>query len=887
MRIEQPWARRLEEVEKRLQTSFSEGLSQQEADTRLREFGPNQKSEPEKHSVFRILLHQFKSLIILLLFVAAVISFVLGDLAEAVAILIVIFLNAQIGFWTEWKGRRSMEALLRLGEVTTRVMRGGQIMQMDARNLVPGDILVLEAGDIVPADARLFECSRLQLNESSLTGESLPVDKQTESCSVETSLSERINMLFQGTFVVRGSAKAVVTMTGMSTELGKISELVRMAKDERSPLDVRLEKLGVRLIFITLILAGVIFGIGYLRGQDVLLMLETSIALAVAAIPEGLPVVATISLANGMRLMVRQNAVMTRLSSVETLGSTTMICTDKTGTLTENEMRVRGVVLRPEEEGVWVSESEVERGGGEAVDRGDGVEEQMRQIQKVAVLCNNASIHESSKTGDPLEIALLDTFISYNNDNIDWLSRYNRLREEPFDSNTKMMAVWVQSEAHGIEVCVKGAPGVVLDYCEELSDAERSEWDHRIAEEASKGFRILGLAIRSSQENLDNINGENPYQALHFLGLVLLSDPPRNDVRDAILSCKSAGIRVVMLTGDQPETATYVAKEVGLTPSSEGGFAMHGKELPELEEMEAIPSKMEELMETSVFARITPRQKLDLIQFYQNRGEVVAMTGDGVNDAPALKKADIGISMGKRGTQVAMDASDMILRDDAFQTIVHAVRQGRIIFQNIRRFILFLLSCNVSEIVLVASTTSFGFLLTPLQILFLNLVTDVFPALALGMNRGEKGIMEQSPRDPKEPLITAYHWGEILGYGVVIAALAGLSAILSVEFAGASQEQIVTILFFTLAFSQLAHVVNIRSRKSGFLRNEVTRNFWVWVAVSICLVILAGIYLYPQVQSVLEIERLGWATWGIITACSLMITVVGHLWLRLSKKGWD
>jgi len=779
-----------------------------------------------------------------------------------------------------------MEALLRLGEVTTRVLRGGQIVQIDARDLVPGDVLVLEAGDIVPADARLFESSRLQLNESSLTGESLPVDKQTESCSVETSLSERINMLFQGTFVVRGSAKAVVTMTGLSTELGKISELVRTAKEERSPLDERLEKLGVRLILITLILAGLIFSIGYLRGQDVLLMLETSIALAVAAIPEGLPVVATISLANGMRLMVRQNAVMTRLSSVETLGSTTMICTDKTGTLTENEMRVRGVVLRPEDE-------VVDRSGGEAMDRGvvvdqgEGVEEQIRQVQKVAVLCNNASTQESSKTGDPLEIALLDAYLSNKYDQKYWLSQYTRLREEPFDSNTKMMAVWVQSEEHGMEVCVKGAPGVVLDHCEGLSDLDRSEWDHRIAEEASKGFRLLGLAIRSSQENLDNINGENPYQALHFLGLVLLSDPPRHDVRDAILSCKSAGIRVVMLTGDQPETAAYVAKEVGLSSAGEGGLVLHGNDLPELEEMEAIPSKMEELMETSVFARITPRQKLDLIQFYQNRGEVVAMTGDGVNDAPALKKADIGISMGKRGTQVAMDASDMILRDDAFQTIVHAVKQGRIIFQNIRRFILFLLSCNVSEIVLVASTTSFGILITPLQILFLNLITDVFPALALGMNRGEKGIMEQPPRDPKEPLITSYHWGEILGYGVIIALLAGLSAILSLEFGGASREQIVTILFFTLAFAQLAHVINMRSRGSGLLRNEVLQNRWVWVALMICVVVLAGIYAIPTVQNVLEIERLGWVTWGIIASCSLAITVIGHLWLRLSKRGWD
>jgi Ca2+-transporting ATPase len=541
-------------------------------------------------------------------------------------------------------------------------------------------------------------------------------------------------------------------------------------------------------------------------------------------------------------------------------------------------MRVRGVVLRSEGEAVWIPESEAE---GQC----DEHDKQMRQIQKVAVLCNNASIHELSKTGDPLEIALLDAFISYNNDNKDWLGRYTRLREEPFDSNIKMMAVWVQTE-DGVEVCVKGAPGVVLDHCEGLSDFDRSEWDKRIAEEASKGFRLLGLAIRSSNENLD-INSENPYQSLHFLGLILLSDPPRKDVRDAILSCKSAGIRVVMLTGDQPETAAYVAKEVGLIPSGEGVLAMHGNDLPELEEMEAIPSKMEELMETSVFARITPRQKLDLIQFYQNRGEVVAMTGDGVNDAPALKKADIGISMGLRGTQVAMDASDMILRDDAFQTIVHAVKQGRIIFQNIRRFILFLLSCNVSEIVLVASTTSYGFLLTPLQILFLNLVTDVFPALALGMSRGEKGIMEQEPRDPKEPLITPYHWGEIVGYGISIAVFAGLSAFLAVEIAGASQSQIVTILFFTLAFAQLVHVVNMRSRKSGFLRNEVTRNFWVWVAVSICLVILAVIYLFPQVQSVLEIERLGWATWGIIAGCSLMIALIGHVWLWLSKRGWD
>ena len=921
---EDGWARDADQLMKELQSSVEEGLTDQEAEARLRHFGPNRKREPERVSAAAILLNQFKSLIILLLFIAAVISYFLGDIPETIAIVVVIMLNAQIGFWTEWRGRRSMEALLRMGEVPTRVVRNGQTIWLDAEELVPGDMVVLEGGDMVPADCRLVRSSRLQTNESSLTGESLPVDKDIEVCEVEVGLSDRFNMVFQGTFVVRGSAQALVLMTGLKTELGKISELVRTAQEERTPLEERLEALGGRLILITLVIAFVIFLIGYVRDYDVLEMLETAIALAVAAIPEGLPVVATISLANGMRMMVRQNAVMTRLSSVETLGSTTMICTDKTGTLTENEMRVRGVVMDLRDEPMWISGTFWKKRSLEDSDSATLPEPEsdskleyepesepelfntypLNVIRRVSILCNNATVDKKIKTGDPLEIALLESFISIKYDKLESLSHTDRLREEAFDSATKMMAVWVHSEEYGNEVYVKGAPGVVLSHCvnmasesegaihkedskamvRPLTEEERDKWGQLIATYASQGFRLLGLARKASKGDPAT---EHPYEALTFLGFLLLSDPPRIDVREAIESCKEAGIRVIMLTGDQPETAVYVAREVGLLYPEESGRAIHGDHLPELEEIEAIPSKMEEIYEANIFARITPRQKLDLIQFYQNRGEVVAMTGDGVNDAPALKKADIGVAMGQRGTQVAMDASDMILRDDALGTIVKAIRQGRVIFQNIRRFILFLLSCNVSEIFLVAMTTTYGVLITPLQILFLNLVTDVFPALALGMNKGENGVMEQSPRDPKEPLITRHHWGEIIGYGAVIASLSILGAWISVNYLGAKESQLITIIFYILALSQLAHVLNMRSPKSDLFRNEVIRNKWVWLAVGICLLLLGGVYWIPILQSVLSIKTLSPEIWMVIILCSGSVIGIGHAWLRWSKKGWD
>jgi Ca2+-transporting ATPase len=869
------------------------GLTSSAVAIRRRRFGPNLLQAAKRRSVLSIMADQFKSVVILLLLVAGVVAFLFADFAEGLAIFAVIAINGSLGFVTEWRAIRSMEALRRLGSVKTVVMRDGNVQEIPAGQLVPGDIVVLEGGDIVTADMRLIEAAKLQADESTLTGESLPVDKQTDSLPQETPVMERSNSAFKGTAITRGSGKGVVVETGMSTELGRISRLVTEAEAQQTPLEKRLDALGRRLAWAVLAIGLFIAVISILLGRDTLLSIEVGIALAVAAIPEGLPIVATIALARGMWRMAKRNALVARLSAVETLGATSVILTDKTGTLTENRMTVTRVHLPGDLEVVL-------EGHGEAVPSRFAVKDGrldrnsaqlLDELLTTVALCSNASLRvgpggDEISVGDPTEVALLVAANRRGLTRDKLLTRWPEIHEIAFDPASKRMAT-IHSADSAFRIAVKGAPETVIPLCRSiltgdgevpLGDHNRQQWLDHAHELAHRGLRTLAVAKKLSTDE-----AEDPYRELVLLGVAGLEDPAREGVSEAIDRCRNAGVSVVMVTGDHAATARNIGTELGMVDSSaDTRQFVNGAELDELLEGPAT----EDLLAAKVFSRVSPEQKLNLIDFYQEQGSVVAMTGDGVNDAPALKKADIGIAMGIRGTAVAKQASAMVLEDDEFRTIVEAIAHGRAIFQNIRKFVVYLLSCNISEVLIVTLATVAGapLPLLPLQILFLNLVTDVFPALALGVGPGSGRLMQRRPRPSDEPVLTRSHWLRIAVHGIVISAavLAAMGvAMLYLEYDATNA---VTVSFCTLALAQLWHVFNMREDPRRFVINEVTRNTWVWIAIGICLaLILMAVYM-PFLRGLLELTDPGTQGWVLIILASftplLLGPVVQHLAIR-------
>ncbi|MBD3307614.1 HAD-IC family P-type ATPase [candidate division KSB3 bacterium] len=878
-------SKNVEQVCDALDVSLDQGLSDEEADQRREQYGANRLKEAQSRSTGQIFIEQFESGIVVMLVAAVVLSLAFGDFIEAAAIAVVIIVNGLIGFFTEVKAVRSMEALQELGSVETTVYRDGQARKISAEELVPGDIVLLDSGDMVTADLRLFEASKMQADESALTGESVPVNKQTEPIEEEVPLAEQANMVFKGTAITRGSGKGVVVSTGMNTELGKISSLVEEAEQEVTPLEKRLDTLGHKLIWVTIIVAALVGLSGAIAGKELFLMIETAIALAIAAIPEGLPIVATIALARGMRRMAKRNALMNKLSSVETLGATTIICTDKTGTLTENRMTVTRVVL---DTGDIEVTGEALQLDGEFLSNDDPMNphdhELLRQALELGVLCNNASLSEASDAdetepeaiGDPMEVALLVAGAKAEMRRQDLLEQQPEVREVAFESATKMMATYHEHD-EGYRVAVKGAPEAVLDVCShirtedgdrELAQEEREQWSQRNTQMAEEGLRLLAVATKIAQTT-----EEAPYQDLHLVGFLGLLDPPRSDVQEAIQLCQDAGIRVIMVTGDQIVTAKNVGQAVGLIEGNDTQ-ATEGKALEELEDLS--DEERQRLLDVAIFARVSPKQKLNLVDLYQQHGQIVAMTGDGVNDAPALEKADIGIAMGKHGTQVAREAADMILQDDAFSTIIEAVRYGRVIFGNIRKFVTYLLSGNAGEILIVGVATLFNAPLPilPLQILFLNFVADVFPALALGVGVGTQDVMHHPPRDPDEPVMTRRHWLVTVGYGVLIAAAVLTAYLLSYRWLGLESNRVVTISFLTLAIGRMWHVFNMREADSPVFKNDVTTNPWVWGALGLCFVlILSAIYL-PGLSLVLRTVYPTFREWQLILGMSLVPLVI-------------
>jgi P-type Ca2+ transporter type 2C len=809
-----------------------------------------------------------------LLVAAAALSLLFGERHDAAAVIVVLVLNGAIGFATELRAVQSMAALRKLGSVAATVRRAGSVRRVDAAELVPGDVVLIEGGDVVTADLRIAACAGLQVDESLLTGESVPVDKDAAAVAPDAELATRCCMLFKGTAATRGSATAYVVGTASNTELGRIAGLVARASDEVTPLEQRLDRLAQRLLVATLLVAAGVAASGLLAGRPLLSVVQTSIALAVATVPEGLPIITTLALARGMRRMARRNAVVKRLAAVEILGATDVVFTDKTGTLTENRMTVAELALPDGVVRLDAAKRAFDRGGAPVDAAGSA---SLRRALEVGALCNGASL-DGDGVGDPLEIALLAAARAGGVEAKALAARFPRVREIAFDPAVRMMATMHRDGADGLRVAVKGAPEVVLAAATRvagphgarpLDAAERRAILAHNDDLAARGRRVLALA-----EGVPNAPDADAFADLAFVGLVALEDPPRADVRDAVLACRRAGIRVVMVTGDQRATAQSIARSVGI---AEGDApVVLGSDLA------AGTVSDEQLLAASIFARTTPEQKLALVARHRERGHVVAMTGDGVNDAPALEKADIGIAMGRRGTEVAREAADVVLRDDAFSTIVAAIAQGRVIFHNIRCFVVYLLSCNASEIAVVglASALAMPLPILPLQILFLNLVTDVFPALALGAGEGSPSAMHRAPRDRGEQILERRHWRTIAASGLLItAAVLGALAI-ALRALHATERAAVTISFLTLAFAQLWYIFAMRGRRSGLVRNEITRNPWVWAALALCAgLLLAAVHLAPLAR-VLALDAptaAGWILVAVASAapCAVMLAAAG------------
>ncbi|MBT8258816.1 MAG: cation-transporting P-type ATPase [Bacteroidia bacterium] len=876
--MKDPFAHSVKQVERELNSDLDRGLNASDAKKRLLLHGENKLEDQVRKKTWLIFLQQFLDPIIYILTGAMVLAFVFSEVLEGFAILAVLLITALIGFVMELQAIRSVEALQKITKKVSTVIREGKQRQIRTKLLVPGDIIVLAPGDIVPADSRLTWTQSLTVDESVLTGESIEVLKEEYVLGKGIPETDQINMVFKGSTVVNGNGKAIVTGTGMQTVIGHISKLTQEAHHMRSPLEKKLSKLSHRLILLTLILIVVIAVSALFQGNDMLLMAKIGVALAVAAIPEGLPIVATIALARGMIRLSRQKVVIKHLEAVQTLGETTVVCTDKTGTLTENKMSVQTlllsdemIALKPDFSGNFDDEPAL----------------CLKRFNEVAVLCNNLQPGVDELKGDSVEIALLEFAKDQGIDILALREGCPELDEIPFDPKTKIMLTANKYDSE-VLVCVKGALETVLERCTSIMSLNgiqpfvtKDKWIDKSNELASEGLRIMGFAYQECPEfnSWDEI--ENNYV---FIGMVGFMDAPRKDVKAAIQTYKEAGVRVVMITGDHPNTARKIAEEIGLIGQDESPSAVvHGQAL--LTGNGIQPEDESQILEARVFARMIPEQKLDLVNFYQRHNQVVGMIGDGINDAPALKKADIGIAMGIRGSDAAKEVSDVILLDDKFTSTELAIRQGRCIFQNIRHFVVYLLSCNLAEIISVAVATlsSLPIPLLPLQILFLNLVTDVFPALALGLGKGEPAIMKEAPKDPREPIVTRKLWQSIVVYGLCITVtVLGITAY-GYYIKNFSASVVNNMAFYTLILGQLFNVFNLPGRKVSFFKNEVVRNGYVWAAIILSTLIMVFAYFSPLLKRVLSLIELNGEQFQLVFLFGFGSLILTQIVKRLFK----
>ncbi|MEW6120611.1 MAG: cation-translocating P-type ATPase [Pseudomonadota bacterium] len=853
----------------RLETDLAQGLSNTAAAARLAEVGPNVLQEAARRHPLVMLASQFTDFMIVVLIGAAVIAGVVGEPQDTIAIVVIVILNGLIGFVQEYRAERAMAALKKMASPQARVIRGGQPALVDARELVPGDLVELDAGNIVPADLRLVELSALKVDESALTGESQAVDKQPARIDVhDLPLGDRLNLCFKGTVVTYGRARGLVVATGMQTELGRIATLLS-GESGKTPLQKRLARFGQHLALVVLAICAIIFVAGWLRGEPPLVMLLTAISLAVAAIPEALPAVVTISLALGAARMVRQNALIRRLPAVETLGSVTYVCSDKTGTLTLNRMQVDCVQA--------AGETRAALPGADAAP--------WRELGLAMALCNDAAFDADGKlTGDPTETALLAAARDVGLDLASLRERLPRLAELPFDSDRARMST-LHRDGAGVLMLVKGAPEGLLPRCIDQLETEGAHAIDQaalrdVAEQlAAQGLRVLAFALKRLPEVPHALSPDAVESGLTFIGLAGLIDPPRVEAAGAVAACKAAGIIPVMITGDHPATARAIAVRLGIV--EDGGRVLTGSELASLD-LEDFEREVESVR---VYARINPEQKIRIVQALQDKGEFVAMTGDGVNDAPALKMADIGVAMGKGGTDVAREAAHMTLLDDNFATIVSAVREGRRIFDNIRKFVKYTMTSNSGEIwtIFLAPFMGLPIPLLPIHILWINLVTDGLPGLALASERAERNVMSRPPRPPKESIFAHGMWQHILWVGLLMGGVSLLTQAWAIH-TGSTHWQ--SMVFTVLTLSQLGHVLAIRSERESLFTQGVLSNRVLIVALVFTFILQMAVLYVPWLNPIFKTEPLSPGELAACLALSSVVFIGVEIEKALVRRGW-
>ncbi len=809
----------------------SKGLSSHQARRRMEQYGPNELKAGRRKSVARIFFEQFADFLVLILIAAAAVSAVLGDVESTVVILAVITMNAVLGTVQTVKAAASLDSLKQMSAPSAKVLRDGNVVQVPGREVVPGDVVILEAGDSVCADGRLLECASLSCAESALTGESLPVEKHAKAIAEDVPLGDRKNMVFSGCFVTYGRGRFLVTDTGMNTEMGRIAALLKSAEEKKTPLQVSLDKFGKKLSAGILAICAVLFAVSvFVRHEPVMNAFLFAVALAVAAIPEALSSIVTIVLSFGTRKMARENAVIRKLQAVEGLGSVSVICSDKTGTLTQNKMTVQKLYTG----GKIYEASQV-----------DCEEPFEKALLRSAILCSDAEVNENGEVGDPTETALVRLGLACGLDSQMVRSRWLRLSELPFDSDRKLMST-VHEFDGGLAMITKGAVDVMLKRTR-LTQKQREEIEAVNEEFSAQGLRVLAFGCRPIHKKEITLQDE---QELEFLGLVAMMDPPREESKAAVAQCIRAGIRPVMITGDHKVTASAIAKELGiLTP---GTKAVEGSELDGLSDQELralVP-------QTAVYARVSPEHKIRIVRAWQELGHLVAMTGDGVNDAPALKQADIGVAMGVTGTEVAKDAAGMVLTDDNFATIVQAVRNGRNIYANIKRAIQFLLSGNTAGIltVLYASLLGLPVPFAAVHLLFINLLTDSLPAIALGLEPHTDQVMEQKPRPRSEGILTKQFLASVLTEGLVIAAAAIAAFHIGLSSGGAAVGS--TMAFAVLCLSRLFHGFSCKASRPVLFTKKLWNNRALLAAFGVGAALLLLVLLVPAVQPMFQVTAL-------------------------------
>ncbi len=900
----------------KLDTELEKGLNDAEVEKRLQEYGPNQLDEGKRTTFLQMVLRQLNNFVVILLIVASIISAFLGEYIDASAIIAIVILNTVMGVVQENRAEQALATLKKLAAPDAQVLRNGRRVTIPSHQLVPGDIVFLEAGYFIPADVRLLEAVNLRVEEAALTGESVPVQKNASLVlDNKASLGDRKNTAFMGTTVSYGRGRGVVVDTGMDTQLGMIATMLQSVEDEQTPLQKRLDQLGKTLGWAALVVCGLVLGIGVIRGGDLLEMFMVSVSLAIAAVPEGLPAIVTISLALGMREMINRHALIRRLSSVETLGSATIICSDKTGTLTQNEMTVTRL---------WSDGQFVEVTGrgyrpeGEFLVDGKPVNiheyEGIMSTLWVGAMNNDSYLEEMESEGqekayriigDPTEGALVVVAAKAGEAQNKLNKKYPRAQEIPFDSIRKRMLTIHEIDEPGPDdispfddeterehyaIAVKGAPDIVLTLCnayqgmddkpKPLSDEMKAKIITANDEMTQDALRVLGVAYRVVSVLPEEIDSDELEKDMVFVGLIGMIDPARKEVQPALELARGAGIRTIMITGDYPNTARAIARDINLLQTDHQ--VLTGYDLDDMSDEEL----REAVKVTDVFARVSPQHKMRIVEALRSQGEVVAMTGDGVNDAPAIKLADIGVAMGITGTDVAKDTADMVLTDDNYASIVAAVEQGRIIYSNIRKFVYYLISCNLAEIMIIFLATAFGRYLypfaagevfsplAPIQLLLLNLVTDGAPALALGTEKGDPDIMQQKPRPPKEPIINRFMMN-----GVLIQTVAITFITLFAFGVGLKHDRLMaeTMAFITLASSELVRAYTARSERYPILKIGVFNNKWMNIAVMSSLALLLLILYVPFFNTIFNTVPLGWTEWRLILPLLLIPSIAAEL----------